>query len=151
MKNQAKPNDFFIPVEGVGTFRFNRKTYGAQIKIDAAAARILGAHGITAEEDPVMRTHADLVGCYTGLMVECPPGWEHLEAIDLTERPELDKTIFDLYVALKEKLHSFRLSRGDQANGAGGQESGGAAVQHDAVLGAEPLPGAANGPALSGA
>jgi hypothetical protein len=144
MKNKPKDNDFFVTVDGVGTFRFNRKTYGAQIKIDAAAARILGANGIDAMEDPVMRTHADLVGCYTGLMVECPLGWEFIEAVDLTERPELDKTIFDLYVGLKEKLNSFRLTRGDEAAGAGSEEKGVAASQDHAVLGAEPLPGIAN-------
>lgn len=151
MLNRAKPNDFFLDVEGVGHFRFNRRTYGAQIKIDSIIARILGPNGQQEEEDAIMLMHANLVAGYKALAVECPPGWEDLEAIDLTEEPEKDQEIFRVYMALKEKLDSFRVSRGNQAAGSGGEASGAGAVQDDAILATEPLPASANGPEVAGA
>ena len=152
MKNPARKNDFDLTLEGVGTFRFNRKYYGAQIRIDATVARILGPNGGTVEQDAVMRTHADLVGCYSALMVDCPAGWEDLEAIDLSEDPEgLEGKIFSLYIALKEKLDSFRLSKGTAGAAEAGGTAGAAGPQVDAVLGAEPLPAVANGPEVAGA
>jgi len=151
MKNQPKPNDFTVPLEGVGVFRFNRKNYGAQIKIDAIVSRILGPNSQGDEQDKVMRTHADLVACYGALMVDCPPGWEDIEAIDLTENPELETSIFQLYIALKEKLDSFRVRPVVQGHGAAGQEGGAPAAPDGAVLGAEPLQRPADGPALAGA
>jgi hypothetical protein len=146
MKNKAKPNDFHIEVNGVGHFRFNRKNYGAQIRIDAVIARILGPNHTPAtpeqemEVDSVMRMHANIVSLYSSLMVDCPPGWEDIEAIDLTEEPEKDQQILDLYLALRDRLHSFRLSKGTQGAGEAGQGSGAPAVSNDAVLGEGPLP-----------
>lgn len=107
--NQPKENDFYLDL-GVGKFRFNRKTYGSQIRIDSEISRILGPN--TQGRDQTMDIHATLVGTYNALMVECPPSWEDLEAIDLTETPEREEQIIDLWIALRGKLHSFRRSGG---------------------------------------
>jgi hypothetical protein len=144
MKNPARKNNFEIVVDGAGTFRFNRKHYGAQIRIDATVARILGPNGGSVEQDAVMRTHADLVGCYNALMVDCPPGWEDLEEMDLSEDPDKEAVIFNLYVALKEKLDSFRVAQGTAGAAQAGVAAGAGDAQDDAVLGAESLPGAAD-------
>lgn len=133
-----------MTIPGVGAFRFNRKNYGAQIKIDAAIARVLGPNALLDMEpdgplpshiDGTMMLHAQLIGLYSSLMVDCPAGWENLEEIDLTTEPEKDKQILAVYVALKEKLDSFRVGAGVAASGAQSQGDGAGAASDAAALG----------------
>lgn len=146
MKNQPKPNDFFLEVEGVGQFRFNRKTYGSQIKIDAAIVRILGPN--MQSEDATMNMHANMVGSYGALMVDCPPGWEKLEDINLDEYPEREGDILKVCLALREKLHSFRRpAAGNEASQGAGQGN----APDDRVLGAPQVQPNANGSPVAGA
>lgn len=145
-KNPQKPTDFFVPIEGVGTFRFNRKTYSAQIRIDAELLRILGPG--PHPTDPTMNTHAAIVATYKALMVECPAGWEDLEAIDLTEDPDIELKILDVYMALRGKLHSFRKpAPAEQA----GEGAGAGDAQVDGVLGPQQVQPVTDGPTVSGA
>lgn len=139
-KNKAKESDFFIEIDGVGRFRFSRKTYGAQIKIDAEISRILGPNMDLS--DSTMGLHAMLMGHYKALMVECPPGWENLEELNLDEDPTLDQKILEVYFELRRKLDSFRKSTG---NNPAGQGAGAGDAQHDRVLGASQVQPAANG------
>jgi hypothetical protein len=135
--NNAKPKDFTINIEGVGDFRFNRRTYGGQVKIDTEFARITaGIENI----DGAVTAHANVISLYNALMVSCPPGWERLEDVDLTDTPELENKIFDLYVAVRDKLDSFRIA-GKAVEG--GQGAGGGDVAHDGVLDPAQVPAAA--------
>lgn len=132
IKNKPRKNDFFCDLEGVGRFIFNRKTYGGQIKIDSEMARILGPN-FTADDD-ISRVHALLIGHYNALIVECPPGWEDLEDIDLSEQPELDNKILELYFMLRGKLDSFRVRPGTARIEAPSESAGAGAVPDDGVL-----------------
>jgi hypothetical protein len=141
-RNKVRHNDFYIDIDGVGQFRFNRKTYGAQIVLDATMSRILGANFVT--NDTAMNTHATLVGLYSALMVSCPEGWEDLESIDMSEDPDIDVKILDLYFALRAKLDSFRVAKGPAGADAAGQVAGEGAVPVDSVLGASQVQPAAD-------
>ncbi|MCE3605734.1 hypothetical protein LXA47_19300 [Massilia sp. P8910] len=134
IKKKPRKNDFFCDVEGVGRFIFNRKTYGGQIKIDTEMVRLLGPNFEAV--DDVMRTHALLIGHYNGLMVECPPGWEDLEEIDLSEQPELDNKILELYFMLRGKLDSFRVPPRAARIEAPSEGAGAGTVPDDGVLAA---------------
>lgn len=101
----AKQNDFYVDVPNIGQFRFNRKTYGSVIQMQAERLRVLRGIG---DEDSEMRGHATIVSTYKTLMVECPAGWEDLESIDVGSDPEKEDQILAVYFALKEKLDSFR-------------------------------------------
>lgn len=126
-------NDFFIDLAEVGRFRFGRKTYGDHIKIRAEHLRVLGSAATSTstnsssgtstsnasdatltDNDPVAEIdieldfHAWIVSHYKILCAACPPGWEDLEALDLSEAPERVQHIIDLYLALRDKQDSFR-------------------------------------------
>lgn len=149
--NPQKPSDILVPVPGVGQFRFNRRTYGANIRISATAARILGPAGSEEETDPVMLMHAQLVGLYSALVSACPAGWEDIEAIDLTEFPEREEQILHMYVELKKKLDSFRVAPRAGAADQAGQGAGAGNAPDGGVLGAQQVPAAAHGPEVAGA
>lgn len=140
--NKAKPNDFFIDLDAVGTFRFNRKSYGGQVRIDTEMVRILGAN--FSNTDSTMHLHALLISNYNALMVECPDGWRDLEEIDLSEDPTLDDKILELYFALRSKLDSFRLRTGPAGTAAPGEGAGNGAVSDDGVLAAPEVQPAAD-------
>jgi len=149
--NPQKPTDFLLPVPGVGEFRFNRRTYGSNIKISATAARILGPAGSEEEADPVMLMHAQLVGLYSALVSACPAGWEDLESMDLTSHPEREEQILLVYIELKKKLDSFRVTPGQSAADQASQGASAGAAPDGGVLGAQQVPAAAHGPEVAGA
>lgn len=116
----ASDTDFFVPVEGVGTFRFGRRTYGDRLKIRAEFLRLCQEFG-EANADPELSTHAVILAAHKVLCVEAPKGWENLEAIDLVSDPHAEDKVFAIYAALKEKEDSFRLPKGaDQGGEAAG-------------------------------
>lgn len=146
--NKAKPNDFFITIDGIGRFRFNRKSYGAQIRIDAEMLRILGPDiGV---RDNTMSLHALLVGHYAALMVECPDGWEDLEEIDITDDPTLDSKILEVYFKLRDTLDSFRVRKEPAGTEPPVQGAGQAAVQNAGVLAAPEVEHAPDGSPVAG-
>lgn len=143
-KHEPRADDFFVEVEGVGKFRFNRKTYGAQIRVDAEISRILGPQG---SQDRTMNGHALLVGNYKALMVDCPPGWEDIESIDLTENPKIEDKIYEVFYYLREKLDSFRRRTGADA---AGEAAGQGDVPNTGSVDSPVLPDAANGSTVPG-
>jgi len=134
MMNTARKTDFSILLDGIGTFTFNRKSYGAQIKIDAVRARILGANYDIEKVDATLNMHASLVGLYSALVVSCPPGWENIEQVDMTEEPDLDNKILELYMELRARLDSFRVKKGPGSGNSAGQAGSPADAGHDGIL-----------------
>lgn len=144
MKNPALPGAFAIDIEGEGRFVFNRRNYGAQIRIDATISRILGPFPT---DDKVMWTHALLTAKYGALMVDCPPGWEDIELVDLSEDEAREGRMVELYDALEGKLDSFRVRK---AAVEAGPAEGADAVHHTGVLGAPEVQHAADRSTVSG-
>lgn len=137
MKNPARPGAFAIDIEGEGRFVFNRRTYGAQIQIDATISRILGPNPPLG--DNTMWTHALLTAKYGALMVSCPAGWENIEDLDLSDDEARESRLLELFDKLEGKLNSFRRPTVQESTPAGEGD-----VSNDGVLGAPEVQPAAN-------
>lgn len=98
--------DFFVEVEGLGTFRFGRRTYGDRLKIRSEFLRL--TRELADVDDPDLATQAAIVAAHKVLCVDAPAGWEDLETIDLIDRPDAEDSVFELYYALKNKEDHFR-------------------------------------------
>lgn len=140
MLNQRKPTDtdFILDVEGVGSFRFAKKTYGDHIQMRAEQSRIVGANP---GDDRELVGHGMIVSHYKVLMVTCPAGWEDIEAMDMTEKPEIEQQIMDVHFALREKLDSFREPRKSAAIS---ESAGEAGLPDDGVLVSTAVPASAS-------
>lgn len=103
---KAADTDFFVDVEGIGIFRFGRRTYGDRLKIRAEFLRLVREFG--EEEDAELSTHAAVISAHKVLCVEAPEGWESLESVDLVAVPDAEDKIFAIFAGLKEKEDSFR-------------------------------------------
>lgn len=119
---QPKESDFFIKVPGVGDFRFGRRTYGDKAKIRIEFSRFMREM----TDDDRLADDSGLIGqvavmaAYKVLCVDCPPGWESLENLDMVENEHVDEQINSLFVLLNEKEDSFRskAESGSEAAGA---------------------------------
>lgn len=98
-------NDFFIELDGVGTFRYGRRNYGDRIRIRAEFLRL--TKGLEIDDDDLTTTAA-IVAAHKVLCVEAPPGWEDLETIDMIDNPEAEEKVVELFLLLREKEDSFR-------------------------------------------
>jgi len=109
--------DFFVEVEGLGTFRFGRRTYGDRLKIRSEFLRL--TRELAELDDPDLATQAAIVAAHKVLCVDAPAGWEDLETIDLIDRPDAEDGIYELYFALKAKEDHFRSAagKGSKTNG----------------------------------
>lgn len=116
---KKKDSDFFVELDGVGTFRFGRRTFGDRAKIRSEFLRITKELG---DEDPELVAYASIMATHKVLCVDAPVGWFDIEAIELSS--ENDRQIFDLYALLQEKEDTFRqgATAGSQAPGEGSSQ-----------------------------
>ncbi len=112
----AKDTDFLIDLEGVGKFRFARRTFGDRIKIRGEIARMSRDFG----DDLDAVAEVTVVAVYKTLVVACPKGWEDIEAIDLVDRPEAEDQAWQLFLKLQDAESRFRQDR-DEAREKNGQ------------------------------
>lgn len=113
---EPSDRDFFVEVEGIGTFRFARRTYGDRLKIRSEFLKLVGDIG---ESDEDLAAQAAIIASHQVLCVEAPEGWEDLSAVDMVEIPDAEEKIFSIYIALKEKEDSFRGSADKKSEAAG--------------------------------
>lgn len=103
----AKDTDFLVDLEGVGKFRFARRTFGDRIKIRGEIARMSRDFG----DDLDSVAEVTVVAIYKTLIVSCPKGWEDIEAIDLVEHPEAEEQAWQLFIKLQDAEARFREER----------------------------------------
>lgn len=103
----AKETDFLVDLEGVGKFRFARRTFGDRIKIRGEIARMARDFG----DDLDAVAEVTVVAVCKTLMVSCPKGWEDIEAIDLVDRPEAEEQAWQLFMKLQDAESRFRQDR----------------------------------------
>jgi hypothetical protein len=120
-----KDTDFNVELEGLGKFRFARRTFGDRIKIRGEVARLSRDFG----DDLDAVAEVTVVAVYKTLLVACPPGWEDIESIDLVSNPQAEEQAWQLFLKLQEAEETFRKGR-DVAGKEGGQTAG----QDDTVL-----------------
>lgn len=119
---QPKESDFFITVPDVGGFRFGRRTYGDKAKIRIEFSRYMREmtdDDRLADDDGLIGQVA-VMAAYKVLCVDCPPGWESLEGLDMAGDDAVEEKINALFVLLNEKEDSFRskAESGSEASGA---------------------------------
>jgi hypothetical protein len=110
---KPKDTDFLVELEGVGKFRFARRTFGDRIKIRGEIARMSRDFG----DDLDAVAEVTVVAVYKTLMVACPPGWEDIEAIDLVDRPEAEDQAWQLFLKLQDAEARFRQERDEKREG----------------------------------
>lgn len=108
-----RSTDFEVPVEGVGTFVFARRTLGDELAIQREYARIID--GVTPTD--WLATMAGWLSVLRTITVRAPEGWD-LDAMDPLD-PETYERLYKVFSALRAKEDSFR-----QGNGGAGQAVG---------------------------
>ncbi len=127
MSREAALNDFTITVDGIGVFRFGRRTMRDEIRIQVEYARMIEGVEPTAWLSAVCGWLATL----RVLSVDVPEGWD-LDALD-----PLDDGVYarllKVYTALAEKERSFRPGNGKESasGGAGTSRDGGVLVPQE--------------------
>lgn len=113
MEREGRATDFTVPVEGVGTFTFARRTMRDEIKIQVEYARILDGVTPTAWLEAV----GGWLSVLRVLTVRAPEGWD-LDALDPLEADDYAK-LNRVYSALVEKERSFRRKPAQGSEGSG--------------------------------
>lgn len=98
-----RETDFFIPIDGVGTFRYGRRTLGDRMRIRAQYLRYTEEFG---DDDPNLSMYAGMFSTHSVLCVEAPSGWEDLADIDATDEDKVEAA-FKLFTELKKMEDSF--------------------------------------------
>lgn len=115
MARRPQTTDFALPVDGVGTFTFGRRTMADEIKIQVEYARII--EGV--EPTEWLSRVGGWISTLKVLTVRAPEGW------DIDEMDPLDPEVYEdmmlVYLALRAKEDSFRRKPGT------GSEAGGEA------------------------
>lgn len=108
----AKPTDFYEDVEGIGKFRFARRTMADEIQIQRKYAEIAGG----LEPTPWLATLAEYLSAIGTLTVNAPEGWD-LDNMDPLDDDTYAK-ISRVFVALREREERFRLGHDHKGEGA---------------------------------
>lgn len=95
--------DFSVPVDGVGTFVYGRRTLGDSMKIRARFLELVGANA----DDIELAATASAVATHEVLCVSAPKGWEDLLQLDGIDNDNAAK-VFDLFAKVGEQEDSFR-------------------------------------------
>lgn len=101
---EPKDTDFFINLDGVGTFRYGRRTF-----LDRTQIRSRYLHyvkDLDVLNDPELSAYASIIAVHKVLCVEAPKGWDDIEDIILDEKT--DKQIFELFRMVAEQEELFR-------------------------------------------
>ncbi len=117
MAREAAATDFEVPVEGVGTFRFGKRTMRDEIKIQVTYADMI--EGVQPTE--WLALVAGWISALKVLTVRAPDGWniDEMDPLDDATYAKLMK----VHAALTAKERSFRSGTG-QADQAQGQAQG---------------------------
>ena len=122
---EPKETDFVVELDGVGKFRFARRTFGDRIRIRGEVARMSRDFG----DDLDSVAEVTVVAVYKTLMVSCPKGWEDIESIDLIDRPDAEDQVWQLFLKLQDTEARFRQER--DGTGKKGREGD---IEDDSVL-----------------
>jgi len=124
MSRLPAATDFHVPIEGIGTFSFAKRTMRDELKIAAEFSRL--TEGVDAPT-PFLATVAGWISQLRVLTVSAPEGWD-LDSLDPLDSDSYSK-LLTVHGALREKEGSFR--RGKNASGEG---DGASALANSGVL-----------------
>lgn len=113
--------DFEVTVDGVGLFRFARRTMAEEIKIQAEYAKYLNG----ADATPWLASVAGWLATLRVLIVRAPAGWgpENLEDLDPLDEQVYAK-LSQIHGGLRDAEREFRRKPDAQRQGAGAANGG---------------------------
>lgn len=129
MARAAKPTDFVLTVDGVGTFTFGRRTFRDEIAAGVEFARLTEGQADLVDDD--LRIYCSAMADLKVLTVDAPAGWNAAELDDLDPFDEVTyANVLRVWGALRDKERSFRPghAKGGQAGGEGPGLDGGVVV-----------------------
>lgn len=103
MNRQPAATDFFVPVEGVGTFSFAKRMLRDELRIAAEYSRL--TEGVETPTD-WLAIVAGWIAALKVLTVTAPEGWD-IDVMDPLDQDTYDK-LRKVHAALREKENSFR-------------------------------------------
>lgn len=125
MVRKANPEtDFTVSIDGLGDFRYGRRTLGDSMRIRSRFLQLVGDNA----DDIEMAATANAVAVHEVLCVSAPAGWEDLLKLDSVD-PDNVSRVFELSAKLGDKEDSFR-----GAPKIHGEAAGSGAVQDAPVL-----------------
>lgn len=116
MARTALPNDFVVPVDGIGSFTFGRRTMRDEMKIQVEYAKYIDG----ATPTDWLASVAGWIACLNVMTVRAPDGW-NIDEMDPLDDDTYEK-IAKVYGELDKKERSFRPKR-IQASEASGAQS----------------------------
>lgn len=138
MSRTPAATDFFVTVDGIGTFSFGQRMLRDELRIAAEFSRL--TEGVDTPS-AWLNIVAGWISVLTVLTVTAPAGWD-IEAMDPLDESTYDK-LRKVHTALREKESSFRKNK---AAGSEAQRPGNGEVAR--VLVPEEVQPGADGPAL---
>lgn len=117
MAREGAATDFELPVDGIGVFRFGKRTMRDEIKIQVEYARMI--EGV--EPTEWLALVAGWIAALRVLTVRAPDGWD-IEAMDPLDDDTYAR-LMKVHAALVAQERSFR-GRPSQAVEAAGQAAG---------------------------
>ena len=105
MPRSAAPNDFQVPVEGIGTFTFGRRTPRDVFMIRGEYTRL--TNGNVTDDGHLADMTALAFVSIQQLAVQMPDGFS-LESIDPVMTDDWEPKLLRIFAALREKELSFR-------------------------------------------
>lgn len=133
MKRQPQASDFYETVEGIGRFRFAKRTMKLEMEIQREYASLAGGVDPTAW----LITLAEYLSTLRVLTVDGPEGWD-MDNMDPLDEDTYTK-ISKVFNALREREERFRgnTGKGREGQGAENGEHGGPLVSPDIQAAAE--------------
>lgn len=117
MAREGAKTDFDVPVEGIGIFRFAKRTMRDEIKIQVEYARLI--EGVTPTE--WLALVCGWIASLRTLTVQAPDGWD-IDEMDPLE-DETYARLQKVHSALVAKERSFRSANGEGNKAPGAGES----------------------------
>ncbi|EHF0215279.1 hypothetical protein IFY47_003335 [Salmonella enterica] len=109
----SKPSDYFETVEGIGRFRFARRTLADELQIQRKYAEFVGG----VEPTAWLATLSEYLSTLAVLTVEAPEGWD-IDNMDPLDNDTYSK-LARVFVSLREREERFRSGAGANSKGQG--------------------------------
>ncbi len=114
---QAKDTDFTVSVEGVGDFRYARRTLGDNLKIRSEFLRLLD--GMAPDADQELSLFSNVFATHRVLCVSAPGGWEDLASLGEGQDGGNIMKVLALWDKIGEAEYSFRQGPNSKSKEAG--------------------------------
>lgn len=119
MSRKPQPTDFAVPVEGIGTFTFGRRTMADEFAIQRRFADLAGG----TDHTDWLNIVGGWVSALTVLTVRAPEDW-NIDEMDPLD-PEVYAKLKKVFDALRDQEDSFRGKRraGSEAGSEGARDN----------------------------